>query len=225
MCFTMIFRLKNFHSAGKVPCDGVASSIPPGKFFATASQAFCHAESSLRRRRRHSATRKVLCDGIAGILPRGKFFATASQAFCHAESSLRRHRKHSATRRETFFTLFDPQVTHFPSKTSLAGEIFSDLTLFAAVSVPMSGVKTPERGWNPVIPAMNCRAMHNTALKRRGGNLHPWNLHPRTVIYRRLCLARHFSAGSGRLPSARGFNPMHSPVVSTPGRMRIKNRG
>ena len=64
---------------------------------------------------------------------------------------------------------------------------------------------------------MNCRAKHNPALKRRGGNLHPWNLHPRTVIYRRLCLARHFSAGSGRLPSARGFNPMHSPVVSTPG--------
>ena len=58
MCFTMIFRLKNFHSAGKVPCDGVASSIPPGKFFATASQAFCRLESSLRRRRRHSATRR-----------------------------------------------------------------------------------------------------------------------------------------------------------------------
>ena len=84
----MIFRLKNFHSAGKVPCDGVASSIPPGKFFATASQAFCRLESSLRRRRRHSATRKVLCDGIAGILPRGKFFATASQAFCHAAWNL-----------------------------------------------------------------------------------------------------------------------------------------
>ena len=100
MCFTMIFRLKNFHSAGKVPCDGVASSIPPGKFFATASQAFCRLESSLRRRRRHSATR-----------------------------------------RETFFTLFDPQVTHFPSKTSLAGEFFSDLTYFAPFGCRYLGLK------------------------------------------------------------------------------------
>ena len=58
MCFTMFFRLKSFHSARKVPCDGVASVLPLGKFFATASQAFCHAESSLRRRRRHSATRR-----------------------------------------------------------------------------------------------------------------------------------------------------------------------
>ena len=74
MCFTMIFRLKNFHSAGKVPCDGVASSIPPGKFFATASQAFCRLESSLRRRRKRSATRKVLCDGVANLLPRGGYF-------------------------------------------------------------------------------------------------------------------------------------------------------
>ena len=64
---------------------------------------------------------------------------------------------------------------------------------------------------------MNCRAKHNPALKRRGGNLHLRNLHPSTVIYRRLCLARHFSAGSGRLPSARGFNPMLSPAVETPG--------
>ena len=90
---------------------------------------------------------------------------------------------------------------------SIGGKIFG-FNMFRAVSVPMSGVETPERGGNPVIPAMNCRAKHNPALKRRGGNLHP-----RTVIYRRLCLARHFSAGSGRLPSARGFNPMHSPAI------------
>ena len=50
---------------------------------------------------------------------------------------------------------------------------------------------------------MNCRVKHE--------------YHPRTVIYRRLCLARHFSAGFVMLPSVRGFNPMHSPVVSTPG--------
>ena len=53
----------------------------------------------------------------------------------------------------------------------------------------MAGVETPERGGNPVTPAMNCRAKHNNAmncrvkhnpaLKRRGGNLHPWNLHPK----------------------------------------------
>ena len=89
---------------------------------------------------------------------------------------------------------------------SIGGKIFR-FNMFRAVWVLISGVKTPERGWNPVIPAMNCRAKHNPALKRRGGNLHP-----STVIYRRLCLARHFSARSGRLPSARGFNPMHSPV-------------
>ena len=47
--------------------------------------------------------------------------------------------------------------------------------MFRVVLVPMSGVKTPERRWNPVTPAMNCRAKHNPALKRRGGNLHPWN--------------------------------------------------
>ena len=90
---------------------------------------------------------------------------------------------------------------------SIGGKIFR-FNMFRAVWVLISGVKTPERGWNPVIPAMNCRAKHNPALKRRGGNLHP-----STVIYRRLCLARHFSAGSGRLPSARGFNPMHSPAI------------
>ena len=93
MCFTMIFRLKNFHSAGKVPCDGVASSIPPGKFFATASQAFCRLESSLRRRRRHSATRKVLCDGIASILPRGvkpsSPFSTRKLPIFHQKQALR----------------------------------------------------------------------------------------------------------------------------------------
>ena len=55
---------------------------------------------------------------------------------------------------------------------------------------------------------MNCRVKHE--------------YHPRTVIYRRLCLARHFSAGFVMLPSVRGFNPMHSPVVSTPG--QNKNR-
>ena len=127
MCFTMIFRLKNFHSAGKVPCDDVARDFPPGKFFATASQAFCHAESSLRRRRRHSATRKVLCDGVAGILPRGKFFATASQAFCHAESSLRRHRKHSATRRETFLSSFRCASYPFSFKNKPCVSIFFKL--------------------------------------------------------------------------------------------------
>ena len=79
MCFTMIFRLKNFHSAGKVKIF-----IPPGKSLATASQAPFRPESSLRQRRKHSAAWKVLCNGVAGILPRGKFFATASQAFCHA---------------------------------------------------------------------------------------------------------------------------------------------
>ena len=59
---------------------------------------------------------------------------------------------------------------------------------------------------------MNCRVKHNPVLKRRGGNLHP-----RTVIYRHLCLARHFSAGSVMQPSARGFNPMHSPVFQRRG--------
>ena len=150
---------------------------------------------------------------------------TPSLVLCNFAWNKRRHLLRCANLHETLFTLFDPQVTHFPSKTSLAGEIFSDLTYFAPFGVLISGVETPERGWNPATPAMNCRVKHTPALKRRGGNLHPWNLHPRTVIYRRLCLARHFSAGSVRLPSVRGFNPMHSPVVSTPGRMRIKNRG
>ena len=51
---------------------------------------------------------------------------------------------------------------------SIGGKIFG-FNMFRAVLVPMSGVKTPERRWNPVIPAMNCRAKHTPALKRRGG--------------------------------------------------------
>ena len=51
---------------------------------------------------------------------------------------------------------------------SIGGKIFR-FNMFRAVLVPMSGVKTPERRWNPVTPAMNCRAKHNPALKRRAG--------------------------------------------------------
>ena len=43
------------------------------------------------------------------------------------------------------------------------------------------------------------------------------NKNGENMFSQKICLARHFSAGSVRLPSARGFNPMHSPVVSTPG--------
>ena len=67
----------------------------------------------------------------------------------------------------------------FSFRNKSIGEKIFGFNIFRAVWVLISGVETPERGGNPATPALNCRAKHNPALKRRGGNLHLRNLHPR----------------------------------------------
>ena len=61
-------------------CDGVANVLTFAELLATASQASCFLQSSLRRRRKRLVFCRALCDGVANVLFFAELFATASQA-------------------------------------------------------------------------------------------------------------------------------------------------